>query len=62
MRAGGRVAETRILKLWRDQQKLDFPSFYLEMVVIAALAGRYGTLSDNVWTVFTYLRDSFAGA
>lgn len=62
VRAGGRIAETRVLKLWRDQHKLDFPSFYLEMVVIAALAGRYGTLSDNVWTVFMYLRDSFAGS
>jgi hypothetical protein len=32
------------------------------MVVIAALSGRYGALSDNVWTVLTYLRDSFTGA
>lgn len=62
VRAGGRIAETRVLKLWRNQHQLDFPSFYLEMVVIAALSGRYGALSDNVWTVFTYLRDSFARA
>lgn len=62
VRAGGRIAETRILKLWRNQHNLDFPSFYLEMVVIAALSGRSGALSDNVWTVFTYLRDSFSGA
>ncbi len=61
VRTGGRIAETRVLKLWRNQHQLDFPSFYLEMVVIAALSGRYGTLSDNVWAVFTYLRDSFAG-
>jgi hypothetical protein len=50
------------MKLWRNQHQLDFPSFYLEMVVVAALSGRYGALSDNVWAVFTYLRDSFVGA
>ncbi len=56
---GGRAGETRIIKLWRDQKGLDFPSFYLELTVIAALAGKYGTLSSNVWTVFHYLRDTF---
>ena len=60
--AGGRVAETRIIKLWRNQKGLDFPSFYIELVVIGALAGKYGTLSQNVWTVFEYLRDTFPNA
>lgn len=60
--AGGRTAESRILKLWRDQNGLDFPSFYIELTTIAALAGSYGSLSDNVWRVFQYLRDSFANA
>lgn len=59
---GGRIAETRVLKLWRDQHQLDFPSFYLEMVAILALSGKRGGLSDNVWTVFQYLRDSFVDA
>ena len=36
--AAGRLSETRILKLWRNQKGLDFPSFYLELVVIKALA------------------------
>jgi hypothetical protein len=62
VRAGGRIAETRILKLWRDQHRLDFPSFYLEMVTILSLSGRCSGLSDNVWTVFQYLRDSFTNA
>lgn len=62
VRAGGRIAETRVLKLWRDQHQLDFPSFYLEMVAILALSGKWGGLSDNVWTVFQYLRDSFVEA
>ncbi|MGB8028587.1 MAG: hypothetical protein WCF30_02890 [Terracidiphilus sp.] len=35
--AGRRQAETRLLKLWRNQKNIDFPSFYLELVVIKAL-------------------------
>ena len=30
----GRQKEIRVLKLWRDQKRLDFPSFFLELVVI----------------------------
>jgi len=59
---GGRLAETRVLKLWRNQKGLDFPSFYLELAVINALSGQYGTLSTNVWKVFEYLRDTFSNA
>lgn len=48
------------LDSWRDQKKLDFPSFYLELTVIDALSGQYGgTLSGNVWKVLEYLRDRF---
>lgn len=58
-----RINETRILKLWRDQKRLDFPSFYLEMVVIEALSGAFfSSLTDNVWKVFHYLRDTFPNA
>ena len=62
VRAVNRLQETRILKLWRNQRGLDFPSFYLELVVARALAGRPSTLADNVSLVFEYLRDSFASA
>lgn len=63
VRKAGRLDESRIVKLWRDQRKLDFPSFYLELTAINALSGQYpGTLSENVWKVFAYLRDSFANA
>ncbi len=58
----GRTSESRILKLWRNQKQLDFPSFYLELTVIDALSGARGTLSDNVWTVLEYLRDRFSKA
>lgn len=59
---GGRSNESRIIKLWRNQKGLDFPSFYLELTVIAALSGKHSVLSSNVWTVFEYLRDTFSNA
>jgi hypothetical protein len=59
---GGRINESRIVKLWRNQRGLDFSSFYLELTVIAALSGQRGLLAGNVWKVFEYLRDSFANA
>ena len=58
----GRELETRVVKLWRNQKGLDFPSFYLELTVIEALRGSGGTLSSRVWRVFEYLRDSFSAA
>jgi len=58
----GCINEIRILKLWRDQKGLDFPSFYLEMTTINALSGIGGTLSQRVWAGFQYLRDRFPNA
>jgi hypothetical protein len=62
VRNANRIAETRIIKLWRNQTKLDFPSFYLEMVVIEALRYQRGTLSANVAKILEYLRDTFPNA
>ena len=63
VRAHGRQLETRILKLWRTQRGLDFPSFYLELVVIEALKGNLTmSLSGRAMTVFNYLAGSFATA
>ncbi len=61
VKAGSRLNETRVLKLWRNQKKLDFPSFYLEMTVIDALRGvrAQNTLSANVTTILEYFRDKF---
>jgi hypothetical protein len=68
----GRGDEIRIVKLWRNQKGLDFPSFYLELSVIRALAAKplpgllsynpVPTLSQRVIGVFDYLRDSFPAA
>jgi hypothetical protein len=62
VKSSGRISESRILKLWRNQKQLDFPSFYLELATINAIWGARGALSDNVWKAFQYLRDTFVNA
>ncbi len=60
IRESGRIDEIRCLKIWRDQIGLDFPSFHLELSVLAALRNRpQGALADNVWAVFGYLETLF---
>jgi len=59
----GRTPEIRILKLWRNQKGLDFPSFYLELAVIEALRGTYfNTLTDRIVYALRYLRDTVPNA
>jgi hypothetical protein len=58
----GRHREIRILKLWRDEKGLEFPSFYLELAAINALAGVYGGLAANVATAFQHLANRFTNA
>ena len=58
-----RTQEMRVLKLWRSQNKLEFPSFYLEMTVINALnSAELFNLANNVWKVFHYLNERFENA
>lgn len=55
-----RTAEIRLLKLWRNQKGFDFPSFYLELAVIAALYNApYFNLGNNLLKIFRYLANSF---
>lgn len=60
--AAGRQREIRILKLWRNQKGFDFPSFYLELTVIAALSrtGMLNPLVDNVKICLEYIRDNLS--
>lgn len=59
----GRQQEICALKIWRERQSLDFPSMYLELIVLRALAGeRFGQLADNVLTVLRFLGSRFEEA
>lgn len=56
-----RREEVRAIKLWRDQNRLAFPSYYLELTVAAALREQpRGDLATNVWAVLGYLETHFA--
>lgn len=58
-----RLQEIQIMKIWRKLHQLDFPSFYLELVVLRALSGKpFGQLANNVLAVLTYLANGFANA
>ncbi len=57
----GRTREIRALKIWRDLHHLDFPSFYLELVVIEALRyQRLDHLAANVVRALSYMGSSLA--
>jgi hypothetical protein len=59
----GRQSEIRLIKLWRTQKNLEFPSFYLELAVIKALENAWlSPLGDNMRTIFAYLRDNIETA
>jgi hypothetical protein len=61
VRASGRTEEIRVLKLWRSQKGLDFPSIYLEFATLEALRGKkLGQLSDNVIHALRFFRDTLA--
>lgn len=56
----GRQQEICALKIWRERNGLDFPSLYLELIVLQALEGeRFGQLADNVLAVLRYLSNRF---
>lgn len=63
VRNSGRAEEIMILKAWRRQKGLTFPSFYLELVAIEACRDRkVGSLSDNVWAALAFIRDNITTA
>jgi hypothetical protein len=54
----GRRDEIRAMKVWRERQRFDFPSFYLELSVIEALKRkRAGGLAENVRETLRYLAE-----
>nr|WP_246801605.1 nucleotidyltransferase [Rhizobium leguminosarum] len=63
VRNSGRAEEIMIMKAWRQQRGLTFPSFYMELVTIEACRGRrVGDLAENVWATLAYVRDNIRSA
>lgn len=55
-----RVNEILLTKIWRHIHGLDFPSIYLELIVLDALYNKQvNDISNNFWAVLVYLRDKF---
>lgn len=58
----GRVNEIKLIKIWRKNKGLDFPSFYLELSVIEALKGTSligSSLSNNFIKIMNYFVSEF---
>ena len=56
--SSGRAEEICALKLWRERNSVEFPSFYLELIALEALAGhRFGQLADNVLAVLRFIAE-----
>ena len=53
----GRINEIKAIKIWASNHSLDFPSIYLESVVLKALTGYGYNLGYNTTRVLEYLRD-----
>jgi len=54
----GRLNEVRVGKIWRELHRLEFPSLYLELMVIRALHGRAtGQPAKNFWAALEYFHD-----
>jgi hypothetical protein len=63
IRNSNRLKEIRVLKIWRNLRKLEFPSLLLELSVIKALRNcQAGRLPHNVMKVFEYLSTDFPKA
>jgi hypothetical protein len=55
-----RSREIKLTKIWSQLNKLQFPSFYLEMAVIDCLSGRSDSdLNGNFWKVISFMAGNF---
>jgi len=54
-----RLNEIKLIKIWRQLNKLDFPSLFVELLVIEALKNaQYDDLEPNLMKVFRYISDN----
>jgi hypothetical protein len=55
----GRTNEIKLIKIWRELNKLDFPSIYLEYLIVANILSYrskdINSLADNVWYILNEL-------
>jgi hypothetical protein len=59
----GRQQEICAVKIWRERNGLEFPSFLVELATLRALEGeRFGQLAENVHCVLRYLGSKFESA
>jgi hypothetical protein len=59
----GRQQEICAFKIWRERNRLEFPSLYLELTVLRALGSEnFGKLADNIEAVLHYLGNRFEKA
>lgn len=61
VRNSGLINEIVIMKVWREQKRLEFPSIYLEMLVIAAFQNnlcRSIPFENRIIHLFQYIRDN----
>jgi len=60
VRNSGRIDEIVLLKIWRKLHNIDFPSIYLELVVIDALMYKNKNQpASNFLAILDYLKDYF---
>jgi hypothetical protein len=62
IKSSGRIEVIKAIKIWRNLNSLEFPSFYLELAVIEAMRGRIsqGSVKD-VQSVLRFLSTEFSG-
>ena len=59
----GRQQEICAFKIWRERNKLEFPSLLLELTVLRALGSEnFGQLADNIENVLRFLGNRFEEA
>ena len=59
----GRQQEICAIKIWRERNGLEFPSFLLELATLRALEKeRFGQLAENIHCVLRYLGSKFETA
>jgi len=59
----GRQQEICAFKIWRERARLEFPSLYLELMVLRALGSEnFGKLAENIEAVLRYLGNRFESA